>query len=90
MNDLSTLRKKIVEVDQALLQMINTRGEIVKKIGEEKIKLGIKIENPQREKELLERVANLNCGPYTSEMIEKVYIQLFDISKELQEKLYTN
>lgn len=64
--------------------------EILQKNGKGKIKLGIKIENPQREKELLERLANLNCGPYTFEMIERVYIQLFDISKELQEKRYTN
>ncbi|PEQ03540.1 chorismate mutase [Bacillus toyonensis] len=90
MNELRVLRKKILELDKELLQIIIRRGEIVKKIGAEKIKLRIKIENPQRENELLEQLASLNCSPYTFEMIEKVYIQLFDISKELQEKSYNN
>lgn len=90
MSELCVLRRKILELDKELLQIINRRGEIVKKIGAEKIKLNIKIENSQRETELLEQLASLNCGPYTFAMIEKVFIQLFDISKELQETLYNN
>ncbi|MDP1460146.1 chorismate mutase, partial [Bacillus wiedmannii] len=61
-----------------------------KKIGAEKIKINIKIENYQRETGLLEQLASLNYGLYTFAMIEKIFIQLFDISKELQGTLHDN
>ncbi|MDZ4417400.1 chorismate mutase [Bacillus cereus] len=90
MNELCILRGKILELDTELLNLLSRRGEIVKKIGKEKMKLDIKINDPKRENELLHQLTALNCGPYGNTMIEKIYKELFQISKELQETLNDN
>ena len=59
MNEIDDLRKQIDVIDQKLLDMLNKRGSIVKKIGEIKSKQNIAIYQPTREKEIIDRLKNL-------------------------------
>ncbi len=56
MNDLEKFRKKIDEIDTELLDLLNKRGEFVKEIGEYKKKNKMEIYQPNREKEVIERL----------------------------------
>ncbi|MHA2890617.1 chorismate mutase [Bacillus cereus] len=86
MHDLQILRKEITELDKKIVRILNKRGRIVQKIGTEKNKLKLKICDLKREKELMEELKLSNEGPYSPQMIEEVFKNIFKYSKELQMK----
>ncbi|EOO26180.1 chorismate mutase [Bacillus cereus VD133] len=84
MDNLQVLRKKVTELDKKILHILNKRGQLVQKIGAEKNKLDLKICDLEREKELLAELKLSNEGPYSSQMIEGIFENIFKCSKELQ------
>ncbi len=56
MQNLAKLREKIDKTDQKIAQLLEKRLEIVKEIGKHKAKLGIKIADKKREKEVLSKM----------------------------------
>ena len=79
------LRKRIDELDAELLKLLNKRAECVVKIGAIKQKEESKVVVPQREKELLNRLITLNNGPMTEKMVHRLFQEIIDTLKELQE-----
>jgi len=82
---LDKLRKRIDELDAELLKLLNERAEYVVKIGAIKQKEESKVVVPQREKQLLNRLTTLNNGPMTEEMVRRLFQEIIDTLKELQE-----
>ena len=78
------LRKRIDELDAELLKLLNERAECVVKIGVIKQKEESEVVVPQREKELLNRLTNLNNGPMTEKMVHRLFQEIIDTLKELQ------
>ena len=60
---LDKLRKKIDLFDQKIIKLLNLRAAATKDIGKIKIKAGKSIYVPEREMQVLNRIANLNKGP---------------------------
>ena len=60
---LDKLRKKIDLLDAKLISLLNLRAEVTKEIGREKISKGKSIYSPEREIQVLRKVAALNKGP---------------------------
>lgn len=56
MEKIENLREDIDKIDDKIVDLLNMRAKLVVEIGNLKKKIRIKILQPQREKEILERV----------------------------------
>jgi chorismate mutase/prephenate dehydratase len=83
-NILSQLRARIDATDVALVRLINERASLVKQIGEAKAAAGVRVYTPDREKAVLDRIAELNEGPMTAAALRAVYRELMSASLALE------
>ena len=63
-NKLEQYREEIVSLNDQILELLSKRGELAQKIGEEKIKQGTRVYDPQREKEMINQLLDKNKGPF--------------------------
>ncbi|UTH13200.1 bifunctional 3-deoxy-7-phosphoheptulonate synthase/chorismate mutase [Macrococcus equipercicus] len=84
MSELNQLRERIEEINVAILELLSERGEIAKQIGQEKRKAGTMIYDPMREKEMINKLQDLNQGPYDDNVIKQLFKEIFKASTELQ------
>lgn len=84
MNDLNTLREKIETLNIEILKLLSERGQIAKQIGQEKHKQGTAIYDPEREKEMINKLLDLNDGPFDDNVIKQLFKEIFKASTELQ------
>ncbi len=82
--EIEEIRKKIDEIDEKLLELLNLRGELVKKIFEIKQQKNRPFFDPSREKKIVERLIKKNKGILKPEDLEvimetilKVYRNMF-------------
>jgi chorismate mutase len=71
--DISDWRKKIDEVDAAVLKLVNLRADMAIEIGKLKSREGIGLRTPSREREIVVRMQAANPGPLDAESIAKIY-----------------
>ncbi|MDJ1108541.1 bifunctional 3-deoxy-7-phosphoheptulonate synthase/chorismate mutase [Macrococcus caseolyticus] len=84
MKDLNTLREKIETLNIEILNLLSERGQIAKQIGQEKRKQGTAIYDPEREKEMINKLLDLNDGPFDDNVIKQLFKEIFKASTELQ------
>ena len=84
---IKNLRKQIDELDRAVVKTLNRRASLSKKIGEIKKQLKKAIYAPDREKEILQRIKDLNKGPLSQESLIAIYKQIMSSSYALEKKL---
>ena len=70
---LSPLRRRIDELDQKIVELLNQRAGIVIQIGKIKQTDGSPIYAPDREQQILERIRKLNQGPLTDACMEAIW-----------------
>ena len=90
--DLNELRKKIDDLDDQILELLNQRMDQVKKIGIEKSAQNSNIYRPEREKNIIDRlnkISKKSSGLINRSAIEAIYQEIFAISRniELPEKV---
>ncbi|MCD8862156.1 bifunctional 3-deoxy-7-phosphoheptulonate synthase/chorismate mutase [Mammaliicoccus sp. FSL K6-3158] len=83
-NELENLRKRIEGINDEILALLQERGTLAKKIGEEKRKQGTQVYDPQREKEMLNHLIDINQGPYNDNTIKQLFKEIFKASTDLQ------
>ncbi|HCD2510852.1 TPA: bifunctional 3-deoxy-7-phosphoheptulonate synthase/chorismate mutase [Staphylococcus aureus] len=83
-NKLESYRSEIVSLNHQILDLLSKRGELAQKIGEEKLKQGTRIYDPQREKEMLNDLIDSNKGPFNDNTIKQLFKEIFKASKDLQ------
>lgn len=83
-NELESLRKRIEGINDEILALLQERGTLAKKIGEEKRKQGTQVYDPQREKEMLNHLIDNNQGPYNDNTIKQLFKEIFKASTDLQ------
>ncbi|PTG23703.1 bifunctional 3-deoxy-7-phosphoheptulonate synthase/chorismate mutase [Staphylococcus chromogenes] len=83
-NHLETYRKEIEDINEQILTLLSKRGELAKKIGEEKRKQSTVIYDPQREKEMLNSLIDKNQGPFNDNVIKQLFKEIFKASTDLQ------
>ena len=71
--DISDWRKKIDEVDAAMLTLVNVRADMAIEIGRLKSREGIGLRTPSREREIIERMQAANPGPLDAQSIANIY-----------------
>ncbi|HDF6641058.1 TPA: bifunctional 3-deoxy-7-phosphoheptulonate synthase/chorismate mutase [Staphylococcus aureus] len=83
-NKLESYRSEIVSLNHQILDLLSKRGELAQKIGEEKLKQGTRIYDPQREKEMLSDLIDSNKGPFNDNTIKQLFKEIFKASTDLQ------
>ncbi|RKY24203.1 MAG: chorismate mutase [Planctomycetota bacterium] len=84
---LDELRNRIDELDRQLVKLLNERAQIVVEIGKLKNKADKPIYAPDREKQVLEKIAEANRGPMPDRVLKAVWRELMSGSFALEKPL---
>jgi chorismate mutase/prephenate dehydratase len=87
MSELKKLREQIDEIDLKILELLNKRTEIVLGVGKTKQNHQLKIHSPERERAILDRLRELNPGPFPNETLKIIYEEILSASLALQQPL---
>ncbi|MCE6990270.1 prephenate dehydratase [Dyadobacter sp. CY323] len=82
--ELQDLRDRIDTLDDQLLNILNERMELVKKVGELKRSSQSIIYRPEREKQILDRLEKCNKGLLTRQAIDTIFFEIFAVSRNLE------
>ncbi len=78
----SKIRDEIDAIDDELLNLVNTRANLAKQIGQ--LKKGI-IYRPDREAQILERLQKLNVGPLTHKHVTQLFTEIMSLCRSMEE-----
>jgi len=81
---LDKLRDEIDSLDDQLLELLNRRMEVVKRVGEFKNRSGGAIYRPEREKDIVNRLYKNSVGLMNREAIEAIFLEIFAVSRNLE------
>jgi len=81
---INLLRNKIDDLDSQILESLIQRFSVSREIGEIKASKGIDIRDPNREKEIIERLTNKLDGKLNKDDIASIFGPIYKISKKLQ------
>jgi chorismate mutase/prephenate dehydratase len=81
------LRKKIDHVDEQVLELLNERASLAKRIGQTKSSQGQEIFVASREKEIFQRLSALNRGPLPEKSVHSIYREILSASRALEAPL---
>ena len=84
--DIADWRKKIDEIDEQIVKLINQRAEAATAIGELKRSSNLPVYEPQREQQVFDHVARANSGPLPNAEILHVYERIIDVMRSLQRR----
>lgn len=89
MAKIQDIRDNIDRIDDRLLKLINQRGELAIKIGQEKSKKNSSghFHVPHREHSIIERVTGRNNGPFPDESLTCVFREIFSATLALEKPL---
>ncbi|PYX87078.1 MAG: chorismate mutase [Acidobacteria bacterium] len=77
-------RKKIDELDQRLVELLSERAKAAHEIGRLKRAAGLPIYEPDRERTVLDHVAQVNPGPLPESDLRRIYKSIMDIMRKIQ------
>lgn len=78
---LQQFREQISETDRAILEAVNTRLELVAQIKAYKDSRDIAFLDPDRERSMLEELAQANRGPLSAEGLRELFGTILDLTK---------
>ncbi len=84
--ELNEAREKINEIDEQLVKLFSSRMELSSKIAEYKAEKNLPILDRTREREVLNKVADLS-GPELENYSKVLFSTLFDLSRSYQNRL---
>ena len=84
MSDMEGWRKRIDEIDQQLVKLLNERAQCAVEIGHTKKALSLPAWQPQREAEILRNVVKANPGPLDDAAIRRLFERIIDEARSLE------
>ena len=78
------LRRRIDQIDDQLMRLLNSRSACAVEIGRIKRQIGMAVYQPEREKWILERAERNNPGPLDSGAVRRVFERVIDESRRLE------
>ncbi len=84
---LMKLRKRIDNIDKQIVELLNTRVEITSEISSLKRKTGKSVYSPDREMEVLKKIALFNKGALPMPSLEAIYREIMSVSLSMGESL---
>jgi chorismate mutase/prephenate dehydratase len=85
--NLKELRRKIDSIDRQIIRLLNLRAKITMDIAKTKRKTGVSIYSPEREREVLKKIASHNRGPLNRMALEAIYREIMSGSLSLEKPL---
>lgn len=85
MEDLATSRKKINELDQQLVKLLEERFNVVTAVNNYKTKHDLPVFDAKREQQVLAKVAELADDSAILPYLQKIYQEIMQSSREYQE-----
>jgi chorismate mutase len=85
-SELSLLRENIDAVDSAILKLIAERAKHVLRVGDIKREAGMAVYDPDRERQVLERLASMATPPLDAETVRRVFERIIDESRRLEQR----
>jgi chorismate mutase len=86
MEDLDGWRKRIDEIDQQLVKLLNERSQSAVEIGNLKTRLKMPAWQPEREAEILRNVVKSNRGPLDDAAIRRLFERIIDEARALERR----
>ena len=84
MSDFDGWRKRIDEIDQQLVKLLNERSKCAVEIGHLKKKVNMPAWQPEREAEILRNVGKSNHGPRDDAAIRRLFERIIDEARALE------
>lgn len=78
------LRRRIDQIDDQLMKLLNSRSACAVEIGRIKRHIGMAVYQPDREKWILDRAEKNNPGPLDSGAVRRVFERVIDESRRLE------
>jgi chorismate mutase/prephenate dehydratase len=82
---LKTLREQIDALDARIVTLLARRASVVQRVG--RIKHGVAVYRPEREAQILRRVAKLNEGPLTDRALQRVFVEIMSACRALEDQM---
>lgn len=82
--DIEHWRKEIDDIDAELLQLLNMRARLALKVGALKQAQDLPICDPDRERDVLQRLQEINDGPLDQRAVGKVFRRIIRESRRLE------
>jgi chorismate mutase-like protein len=82
--DIADWRKKIDEIDQRLVAILNERAAAAQQIGFLKRDANAPVYEPARERQIFEHVRSANRGPLPDRDLLQLYERIIDVMRKLQ------
>ncbi len=84
---LAELRAGIDATDDELLRLLNQRAELVRKVADLKTAASVPFYVPSRERQITERLAAANPGPFPTESIRSVFQEIMSACLTLEKRV---
>jgi chorismate mutase len=84
MKQIDELRRRIDEIDERLVELLNARARCALAIGQEKRIAGMEVYQPGREAEVLEHVQAINPGPLDDGAVKRLFERIIDEARRLE------
>jgi chorismate mutase len=82
--ELARLREAIDRVDEVIVKLLNQRAKYAIEIGELKGVLDLPIYSPEREKQVLQNVEEINAGPLDPSAVRRLFERIIDESRRVE------
>jgi len=82
--EIEVLREEIDKIDSELLKLLNARSLLALKIGEIKKIHNLPVFDPEREKNIIERLVKENSGPLDNNAIIRLFERIIDEARRLE------
>lgn len=83
--ELNDLRRAIDDIDRQILELVAARVRVVLAVGEYKRRHGVAVYDPERERNLLTRLAELAPDPLDGDTVRRIFERLIDESRRLEQ-----
>jgi chorismate mutase len=83
--ELEALRREIDDIDERILELVAARVRIVLRVGELKRRVGLPVYDPERERAMLDRLAQRASPPLDLSTVRRVFERLIDESRRLEQ-----
>jgi chorismate mutase / prephenate dehydratase len=84
---IESLRGRIDEINQKLLNLVSMRASLATEIGRLKHSEGDSVYHPAREREVLEKMIAENPGPLTAEQVRRIFTEVISACRALEHPL---
>lgn len=84
MSELDELRRRIDEIDDRLVDLLNARAACALAIGRVKKAAGLELYQPSRESDVLAHVQQINGGPLDDGAVKRLFERIIDEARRLE------